>query len=201
MGNIDLNGNISGAGQDPIGQFSIVGTDSGATLSDSSDSRSSDSEGNSHEKSYEINFVKQYAGAHAVVYMGHFDGKKITGKWEIPDNCNGKFQIKCNLPKWKGFSKEDGEKNDMEMYLKFRPGHVWGFGQDEESRFYIRGYLDPNHGLISFVKSYVYRGDGGESRMLHYNGSMINGGYIKGTWVQPGKKAEDNHGKFKLKNK
>jgi hypothetical protein len=56
----------------------------------------------------------------------------------------------------------------MEMYLKFIPGNVWGFGQDHDGRFYMRGYLDPNHGLVSFVKSYLSRD--GEGQMLHYNG-------------------------------
>jgi hypothetical protein len=102
------------------------------------------------------------------MYFGHFDGKKITGKWEIPDNCGGNFQIKCHLPKWSGWSKDDGDKHDMEMYLKFIPGNVWGFGQDHDGRFYMRGYLDPNHGLVSFVKSYVSMD--GSSNMLHYNG-------------------------------
>jgi hypothetical protein len=152
-------------------------------LSDSSDSKSSDSSNSETQKVYEINFVKQYLGAHAVLYAGKFDGKKICGNWEIPDNCGGKFQIKCFLPKWKGWSKGDGDKNDMEMYLKFIPGNVWGFGHDHNGRFYMRGYLDPNHGLVSFSKSYVGGDSGHGAKTLHYNGCLIDGRYIKGTWV------------------
>merc|ERR1712194_309464 len=35
-------------------------------------------------------------GQHTVYYQGSMNGRVISGRWEIPGNCEGRFQITCN---------------------------------------------------------------------------------------------------------
>merc|ERR1712046_369981 len=76
----DSNGSIWGHGSDNVGTFNISGkcnwNKSGFT------------------------FHKQYYGAHTVIYKGRIQKGFWTGNWEIPGNCGGTFQIRCNCPKW-----------------------------------------------------------------------------------------------------
>lgn len=63
-------GTIYGQGTDPVGSFTIVGH---------------------YELEYE--FTKQYAGAHAVHYKGKPKGRGLAGRWQIPGNWGGDFEI------------------------------------------------------------------------------------------------------------
>ena len=87
-------------------------------------------------------------------------------------------------------SKNDEE--DVEFYLKIRNGGVFGFGDDDEGRFYIHGFTDPAQSCICFTKSYLGQ------HQVHYNGCLITKNHIIGTWVQPGHEDKEN-GKFDIK--
>lgn len=63
-------GIISGRGTDAVGSFTIVGH---------------------YELEYE--FTKQYDGKHSVVYKGKPKGRGLAGRWQIPDNWGGTFEI------------------------------------------------------------------------------------------------------------
>jgi len=120
------------------------------------------------------------------------DGKKIRGTWEIPDNCEGEFEIKVPIKRWVG-SKTQKDEEDMalEFYLKIKNGSVFGFGEDDNGRFYVNGYQDPAQSCISFIKSYV------GSYQVHYNGSLVSKNHMIGTWVMAGNEATD-HGSFDI---
>merc|ERR1712021_161816 len=64
------NGDIRGCGQDPNGVFDLYGR-----MSDGS-----------------FRFDKTYRGAHTVVYRGTRNGANLSGRWEIPGNCEGVFR-------------------------------------------------------------------------------------------------------------
>jgi len=69
-------GGIFGCGSDDVGSFVLRGTEEGETF----------------------NFVKQYIGAHRVMYFGKSKGgdgsRTVKGKWSIPGNCDGTFGLK-----------------------------------------------------------------------------------------------------------
>jgi len=70
---LDLNfedGVICGRGTDPVGSFTILGH---------------------YHLDYE--FIKQYAGQHAVHYKGQPKGRGLAGRWHIPNNWGGDFEI------------------------------------------------------------------------------------------------------------
>merc|ERR1711957_99421 len=167
---MDLNGNIYGDGSDAVGNFTISGV-----WGDN------------------VQFTKQYIGAHAVQYSGTTeDGKKVTGRWEIPGNCDGTFWLK--VKEWKGWYKQGGDKNDMDLDMQVSPEGVFGLGMDVVGKFVIRGYYDPNQSCVSFVKQYIGQ------HAVHYNGSMYlkddgEKHTIKGVWNIP----NQCHGYFKLK--
>jgi hypothetical protein len=62
-------GVIQGKGRDPIGQFQLQGNVQGNN----------------------VNFIKQYIGAHSVQYNGVMNNNVVSGKWSIPGNCQGGF--------------------------------------------------------------------------------------------------------------
>jgi len=65
-------GGIFGTGSDSQGAFVLRGTTDGDSF----------------------NFVKQYLGAHQVMYFGKQTDNKVKGKWNIPGNCEGTFALK-----------------------------------------------------------------------------------------------------------
>ena len=185
---MDCDGNISGSGSDAVGQFTIAGTDHGGEM-DSTTVDNVDEDENINE----ITFVKTYVGAHSVIYYGSMDGKKIVGTWEIPDNCEGEFEMKLPIKKWLGHETRKGiDKNEVEMYLRVRNGGVYGFGEDDVGRFYINGHTDPSQSCIAFTKSYIGQ------YQVHYNGSLLSKNEMSGAWVAPGQ-GNELHGWFDLK--
>jgi len=69
-------GGVFGTGTDDVGGFVLRGTTDGE----------------------DFNFVKQYIGAHQVLYFGKRRGGEgsllVKGKWTIPGNCDGTFALK-----------------------------------------------------------------------------------------------------------
>jgi hypothetical protein len=62
---------VSGQGSDNVGAFTVRGQCQGGSVS----------------------FAKHYWGQHTVFYNGHWQGNNIKGNWQIPNNCDGKFQL------------------------------------------------------------------------------------------------------------
>merc|ERR1712226_1787458 len=119
---MDLQGNIYGGGSDAVGSFTISGT-----------------------WSDEVQFSKQYTGAHAVMYKGKADnGNKVVGTWEIPGNCDGTFWLEMEILQWMDWYKQKDFKDKMEFKMVVDPKGVFGAGCDSVGKFLIRGYHDPN---------------------------------------------------------
>lgn len=179
---MDVYGNIHGGGSDDIGTFSITGS-----------------------WGDKVHFSKAYHGQHTVEYSGVVgEDNRVAGEWQIPGNCNGTFWLKMVCKQWKGWYKQKGTKDPMDLSIDVTPQGVFGIGRDSVGRFIIQGYNDPNQSCVSFVKQYL------GAHAVHYNGSMweevTNNGsqyvddsichrVIKGTWNIPG----NCHGHYKLK--
>merc|ERR1719433_1082116 len=89
---LDVSGAVSGSGSDDVGNFSLAGSMSDGWLE----------------------FKKQYE-AHFVNYRGQCNDNSgyFRGNWEIPGDCGGNFEIKCDLPRWNGYYVQGGEQNNM----------------------------------------------------------------------------------------
>lgn len=167
---VHLDGAVFGSGQDTNGKFSIQG---------------------SMSQNGQLQFVKQYEGAHAVHYTGSVEDGMIQGKWSIPNNCDGTFGIVMNVEKCKGWYEQEGQKTDMELELSIDENGVFGIGKDPIGNFVVRGLykktgpLQPNK--VMFVKQYV------GAHVVNYEGK-VHGQTIKGEWEMEGFK-----GKFELK--
>jgi len=157
---IDFDMQIYGSGSDTVGAFSISGTwgEDGA-----------------------VSFVKQYEGAHAVNYNGTFiTPTKISGNWEIPDNCSGFFELNVDLEAWEGTFYQGEAGNPMQLMIDLDENGIWGRGSDDVGNFLIKGdWID---GVIRFAKKYIgahvvlYTGAVDEA------GSGFFGSSITGKW-------------------
>jgi len=161
---IDFAGDILGHGKDEVGRFNITG---------------------------KMNFIKnnfafykQYIGQHTVVYKGKLQQGIMAGNWEIPGNCKGDFQIRCDAPRWSGCFWQGGNRSDMHLEINVGSG-VFGTGHDEVGSFIVRG--DANGSNIQFAKQYF-----GAHTVL-YNGYR-EGNNITGVWQIP----NNCDGKFQL---
>jgi len=65
---------VRGGGGDAVGTFDVKGWRTGSTVC----------------------FAKQYHGQHTVYYQGSLNGRVLSGRWEIPGNCEGRFQLTCS---------------------------------------------------------------------------------------------------------
>ena len=174
---MDQDGNIQGSGTDDIGDFTFGG-------------RWDDSE---------MEFTKQYIGAHAVYYRGPLNdkGTKCEGKWEIPGDCGGDQKLKLKAKRWKGSFEQDDEKYDMEFCLEIAGTGVYGMGKDNIGKFWIQGYANEETQLISFKKQYY------GAHAVYYHGAILGTWdsdekrKVKGAWTIPG----DCYGHFELKEK
>jgi len=158
---------LRGAGSDGVGEFDIYGQLDGKFFQ----------------------FVKQYRGAHYVVYNGKLKKGIMTGTWEIPDNCDGTFNIQTGWQKWKGkyYQFDDGQHMKFdEMYIG--DTGVIGHGNDGVGEFFINGYKDGDQ--VWFCKAYVGQ------HQVYYQGTL-DGRKLKGRWEIPG----NCDGKFKIKCK
>merc|ERR1712151_789718 len=112
---------IRGAGSDNVGEFDIMG----------------------RFKDKHFKFVKQYRGQHAVYYKGKLKKGVMTGTWEIPGNCDGKFNIQPGWQKWKGKYKQFGQSTKMKlMGMYVGDSGVYGYGYDDVGNFTVKGWKD-----------------------------------------------------------
>lgn len=160
-------GAIRGCGSDGVGEFDIYGR-----LDDSG----------------YFSFNKQYRGAHTVIYRGAIDSNTSVwrGRWEIPGNCDGIFNIQPGFQRWSGFFKQFGNRNDMDfnrMYIG--DSGVFGDGADNVGYFNIRGYKSGNQ--VTFAKTYV------GAHTVYYRGTAM-GRQVMGRWEIPG----NCNGSFRL---
>lgn len=164
----DANGNIWGHGSDDVGTFNISGKVN-------------------YMNNKKFTFHKQYYGAHTVIYKGNIkQGTNLwVGKWEIPGNCNGNFQLCVKAPKWKGAFWQQGNKTQMQLDMIVNNHGVYGNGYDSVGQFIIRGDVHGSH--VNFYKQYM-----GAHTVL-YSGELHNNN-IKGHWQIPG----NCEGKFHL---
>jgi hypothetical protein len=153
---VDVDGWVRGAGQDPNGEFDIGGQLEGKFFV----------------------FNKTYRGAHNVVYRGKVKKGVWSGTWEIPGNCDGVFNLVPTFQKWKGGFWQFGNKTDMyfqRMYLG--ESGVFGNGADDVGQFNIRGWK--NDDIVCFAKTYV------GAHTVFYQG-QIDGKHLRGQWTIPG---------------
>jgi len=153
----DVNGVLSGSGSDPVGSFYLTGKMDNANW---------------------FTFVKQYYGAHQVMYRGRLVKGVMSGKWEIPGNCDGTFNIMPGWQRWKGGFWFSGDFTEMvidEMYIG--SGGVKGRGSDDVGAFVCQGYT--NGDQVSFAKTYV------GAHTVFYNGQW-EGKSVVGRWQIPG---------------
>ena len=110
------NGQIIGNGTDTIGTFTIQGNvaHNGETV-----------------------FTKQYTGAHAVQYHGAHNGSQIKGKWTIPGNCEGNFQLDLKSKVWNGSYTQNGNKTAMSININETGSTLFGTGCDTHGNFII----------------------------------------------------------------
>merc|ERR1712166_818942 len=164
----NMQGQIWGHGSDAVGTFNISGkcdfSHTGFT------------------------FHKQYHGAHTVIYKGRIqNGNLWMGNWEIPGNCEGKFQIRCKAQKWKGAFWQGNQKNVMQLDMQVNKSGVYGNGHDDVGGFIIRG--DVHGSQCNFYKQYY-----GAHTVLYHG--QLNGAHsdMRGNWNIPG----NCQGKFHL---
>jgi len=163
---VDSDGNLAGTGSDPNGGFELYGQ--------------------MNKEGY-FTFAKTYYGAHTVMYRGRYRQGVMTGKWEIPGNCDGTFNICPGWQKWKGGFWQFGQSTEMvldQMYVG--ESGVVGRGWDNVGAFVINGWVDGDQ--VAFAKQYIGQ------HTVFYNGQW-NGNYISGRWQIPG----NCDGSFSLK--
>jgi len=162
---IDFNGSIWGHGADQIGKFNISGK--------------------MNMQNNHFTFHKQYVGQHNVVYQGSMNQGLMVGKWSIPGNCQGNFQIRCDSPSWSGCFWQGGNRQNMKLDLQVSQHGVFGMGFDQVGSFMCRG--STNGSQVQFAKQYFGQ------HTVFYNGEW-HGNNIKGMWQIPG----NCQGKFQL---
>merc|ERR1712093_741781 len=105
-----------------------------------------------------------YRGAHTVVYRGTRKGANLTGRWEIPGNCEGIFRIQTGWQSWKGgFWQGDFYAMNLDNMYVGQDG-VRGSGYDDKvGAFVLNGWRNGN--TVCFAKQYIgahtvyYQGD------------------------------------------
>jgi len=162
---VEMNGKIWGSGSDNVGQFQISG--------------------NMKPHNQRLTFHKKYMGQHTVVYNGRMEGNHITGKWDIPGNCSGNFNMRLDAPRWTGAFWQNGQATQMVLDMAVTQQGVTGYGQDEVGCFTIAGETHGN--VVNFVKQYWGK------HAVHYSGQW-HGQNIEGEWQIPG----NCNGHFKL---
>ena len=129
---LDVSGEVQGHGSDDVGPFTLHG----------------------HMQNGWLTFHKKYP-THSVNYSGQCTDNSgwFRGNWEIPGDCGGNFEIKVDLPRWKGYYNQDGQHH-MEQDLSITQQGVYGQGWDDIGFFICRGECHGN-GQVAFRKQYV----------------------------------------------
>ena len=89
---MDVHGNLSGHGHDDAGEFHINGNMSNNWLNC-----------NKQYSTYCVNYRGQ-----CLDHSGWF-----RGNWQIPGDCGGNFELRCDLPHWTGSYWQGSQRNDM----------------------------------------------------------------------------------------
>jgi len=102
-----------------------------------------------------LEFQKDYP-SWIVKYRGQCTDNSgwFRGDWEIPDNCGGTFEIRCDLPRWTGHYVQGGNKNDMALDMSITQQGVYGQGWDVNGFFVCRGWCKED-GECVFRKQYM----------------------------------------------
>lgn len=160
---IGLEGVISGAGSDAVGDFTISGN--------------LDGESN-------FTFDKAYA-EHTVSYKGKLEGTRLAGQWSLGD-IEDEFEISLVSNNWNGFFVQEGQKNDMFLNMGVNGGSIFGTGSDEVGAFVLRGKSDG--GDFNFVKKYL-----GQHQVLYFGKVQGGAGSrsVRGKWTIPEAGIED----------
>jgi hypothetical protein len=163
-------GHIEGNGNDAVGGFSLGGH----------------CKGNGH---VEIN--KQYHGAHTVHYRGQMDNRGwIHGKWEIPGNCNGTFELHVDQKSWTGWFRQGGQQHNMDIGLSISGNEVFGNGFDSVGAFTCYGNYSQHNGVMEFTKYYY------GAHSVQYKGHHSKHGnqdVVDGDWCIPGNSWDKFH--------
>lgn len=148
---------IRGAGSDGVGEFDIYGRFQGNHFT----------------------FAKQYRGAHCVYYKGTYRNNSVmTGMWEIPNNCEGTFNIQPAWQRWRGQFYQFGNGNEMRLdHLYVGNSGVRGDGADGVGQFELRGWKSGS--TVCFAKHYQ------GAHTVFYQGEL-DGRRLRGCWTIPG---------------
>lgn len=154
---ISMNGQISGGGSDPVGDFNFSGQIS--------------------PNGY-FQFVKQYVGAHGVTYQGSVSAGCLSGKWMV-NGMSDDFSLNLDTEQWKGSFTLDGRTYPMQTNIFVSERGVFGLGKDAEGVFVITGVYNPTNYKLNYVKSYLGR------YHITYDGQMYDDGQflvVNGEW-------------------
>lgn len=132
-------------------------------------------------------FTKQYIGAHSVYYKGEFNGRRIRGKWNIPDQSPDDFEIKMDPQSWHGAFWQDAEKYPMALDMVINKDGVYGSGKDTVGTFVCHGGSKSDD--VWFCKSYLGQ------HQVNYFGQWVDDSNILGTWTITG---TGSNGPFRL---
>ena len=156
---MDVHGNLSGHGHDDAGEFHINGNMSNNWLNC-----------NKQYSTYCVNYRGQ-----CLDHSGWF-----RGNWQIPGDCGGNFELRCDLPHWTGSYWQGSQRNDMAQDLSVTQKGVYGQGWDSEGFFVIRGECSGHD--VYFRKQYVGK------HHVDYYGKYHNHGRAKveGHWELDG---------------
>jgi hypothetical protein len=129
---IQEGGIVHGQGSDAIGQFTLQGKLTGSN----------------------VNFTKQYHGAHSVQYNGTMNSNVMQGQWSIPGTCQGSFELRMETEQWKGYYEQGGQQSPMSFDLNVDDHGVFGMGSDQIGGFAIRGTVNHQSNVMQFLKQY-----------------------------------------------
>ena len=170
---LGVNGQITGGGNDPNGNFTITGNINGNN----------------------VTFKKAYDD-YAVNYNGTINQDAvIAGNWDL-DGDGGAFEIKIKeVNAWVGYytSGDSDNQSACKINLRVYTHEVYGLGVDDNGSFTVRGKRCTHTKTIRFVKNYFSGGDPVNYTGIH---GAFDGAHITaGTWAIDG----DCWGRYYLK--
>lgn len=135
---IDFNGHVMGNGTDEDGDYIICGS--------------------MIESHADIEFIKQYRGAHSVFFKGKIVKGRIVGRWSyFENNMIDEFMMEMITEvRLCGHTVQVDTRQNIEGNFVFNNSGIFGIGYDPEfnDSFLILGVYNPKNGLIHFAKKY-----------------------------------------------